>query len=187
MPATPQSSPFDILLILDLDETLLHASEVALAHTPDFMFERYHIYLRPYLREFLAFCRANFQLAVWTSASADYAELIVQELFGDDADLAFVWSRERCTPTFDPETLSHEWAKNLQKVKRRGFKLERVIMLDDTPAKLTRHYGNLVQVAMFEGSQDDRELSLLMAYLADLRQRSNIRQVEKRGWRARYL
>ncbi|MFL6658283.1 MAG: NIF family HAD-type phosphatase [Massilia sp.] len=174
-------------MILDLDETLLHASETVLAHAPDFMFEHYHVYLRPFVREFLAFCRANFQLAVWTSASADYADLIVQELFGDDADLAFVWSRKRCTLTFDSETLSHEWAKNLQKVKRRGFNLERVIMLDDTPAKLTRHYGNLVQVAMFEGRTDDRELQLLMSYLADLKQRSNMRTVEKRGWRARYL
>ncbi|MES3020224.1 MAG: NIF family HAD-type phosphatase [Pseudomonadota bacterium] len=82
--------------------------------------------------------------------------------------------------------LSYEWAINLAKVKRRGFKLEHVIMLDDTPAKLSRHY-NLVQIRMFEGDIADRELLLLMRYLADLELHDNIRAVEKRGWRARYL
>jgi TFIIF-interacting CTD phosphatase-like protein len=177
----------DKLLILDLDETLIFATEEQLAHTPDFTFDEYNVYVRPFVREFIAFGRANFQLAVWTSASANYAKIIVEELFGPDPGLAFIWSRERCTWTFDPDTISHEWAKNLSKIKRMGYHLDQVIMVDDTAAKLTRNYGNLVQVKMFEGDIQDRELPLLMSYLADLKLKDNIRAVEKRGWRARYL
>lgn len=177
----------DKLLILDLDETLIFATESRLAHPPAFTFDEYYVYVRPFVREFIEFCRANFQIAVWTSASEDYANLVVKELFGADPGLAFFWSRERCTWTFDPETMSHEWAKNLSKVKRLGYSLEHVIMIDDTAAKLTRNYGNLVQIKMFEGDMQDRELTLLMAYLADLKSRDNIRTIEKRGWRARYL
>lgn len=48
-----------ILLILDLDETLIYASEAALDREPDFT-----VYRRPWLDEFLARCERNFDLAV---------------------------------------------------------------------------------------------------------------------------
>ena len=54
-----------ILLILDLDETLIHATADRIRG--DFAFQVYHyyIYLRPGLAEFLAQCAAHFTLAVW--------------------------------------------------------------------------------------------------------------------------
>ncbi len=43
----------DKLLILDLDETLIHATENELNFSADFRFDRYFIYKRPYLDQFL--------------------------------------------------------------------------------------------------------------------------------------
>jgi TFIIF-interacting CTD phosphatase-like protein len=44
------------LLILDLDETLIHASETPLDYRSDFLVYDYYIYKRPNLDRFLATC-----------------------------------------------------------------------------------------------------------------------------------
>ncbi|MBC3910673.1 NIF family HAD-type phosphatase [Undibacterium umbellatum] len=174
------------LLILDLDETLIYATEQQLGHEADFQFFSYHVYLRPHVREFIAFCLEHFECAVWTSASEDYAAIIVRHLFGEEPPLKFIWARQRCTRVFNPEYQDFEWVKNLQKVKRRGYRLEHIIMLDDTPKKLRRNYGNLVRINMFEGDMQDRELKHVMLYLQELKLAENIRKIEKRGWRLRF-
>jgi len=174
------------LLILDLDETLIYATEQQLTHEADFQFFSYHVYLRPHVREFIAFCLEHFECAVWTSASEDYAAIIVRHLFSDEPPLKFIWARQRCTRVFNPEYQDFEWVKNLQKVKRRGYRLEHIIMLDDTPKKLRRNYGNLVRINMFEGDMQDRELKHVMLYLQELKLAENIRKIEKRGWWLRF-
>lgn len=61
-----------ILLILDLDETLIHASRKVLDRKADFEVFDYHIYKRPFLDEFLQKVKSNFMLAIWSSASDEY-------------------------------------------------------------------------------------------------------------------
>ena len=174
-----------MLLILDLDETLIHATERRLAGPPDFVFDRFNIYRRPHLAEFLAFCAAHFSVAVWTSSSEPYAEAVVEEVFGEHYPLEFLWARKRCTPRFDAETKTDSWLKDLKKVRRRGYNLDRVLVVDDTPGKHARNYGNLVRVEPFHGEADDRELPSLMPYLLGLATAHNVRAVDKRGWRNR--
>lgn len=55
-------------------------------------------------------------------------------------------------------------------------------MIDDTPEKLSRNYGNLVRVSPFERSLVDTELFYLQKYLPSLAIVENVREVEKRGW-----
>lgn len=172
-----------MLLILDLDETLIHATRVPLGHPADFMFEGYSVHRRPHLDRFIAFVEANFTVAVWTSSSADYAAAVVPRIFPAPERLAFVWSRKRCTPRRDWETDDLDWLKPLKKVKRFGFSLEQVIAVDDSPEKYARSYGNLVRVAPFLGDADDAELLRLERYLTVLKDVPNVRAVEKRWWR----
>lgn len=173
------------LLILDIDETLLHSTDVPLPIDHDFMFAHYFVYLRPYVHEFLAFCQAHFKVAIWTAGNEIYADQVVQNLFGQDYALEFVWSRKRCTPRFNPEDFKYTYQKHLKKVKNKGFPLEQVIMVDNTPAKLVKNYGNLVRVKDFKGDQGDDELAILQDYLLHLKTASNIRTIEKRGWQHR--
>lgn len=171
------------LLILDLDETLVHATDAPLSHAHDFEVGPYVVYRRPGVDAFIRAMSAHFELAVWTSSTRLYAEPVVAELFPADIAPGFVWSRERCTRRFDPDTHDFEWAKNLDKVKRRGYPLERVLIVDDTPKKLDRHYGNLVRVKPFEGDPSDTELFGLIEYLPTLADAANVRCIEKRYWR----
>jgi RNA polymerase II subunit A small phosphatase-like protein len=181
-----------ILLILDLDETLICATEVPLDRPSDFVVFDYHVYCRPWLAEFLATCALHFDLAVWSSASDAYVEAVVQQIFPDRAALQFVWGRSRATLRraaadehgflLDPWDHEH-YLKPLAKVKRAGWRLERVLIVDDTPAKCIRNYGNAVYARPYEGAQDDIELKLLAKYLAGLKSVANVRTIEKRRWR----
>jgi RNA polymerase II subunit A small phosphatase-like protein len=85
------------LLILDVDETLLHATEEALGYPPDFRLLQYHVYMRPGLQEFLGNVSNDYLMAIWSSASEDYVEQCVKNLGVSTARFEFVWSRSRCT------------------------------------------------------------------------------------------
>src|SRR5215813_9286309 len=153
------------LLILDLDETLLYASEEPLSIKEDFTVEQYYVYLRPHVKRFLAFCLAKFEVAVWTTSTEGYAEGIVSCLFPAREAISFLWARSRCTRKDDGEMREFYWLKDLKKVKRKGYDLEQVIVVDDTVQKHERNYGNLISVKEFTGDANDNELLLLENYL----------------------
>lgn len=69
-------------------------------------------------------------------------------------------------------------------MKRLGFALERVLMIDDSPEKLQRNFGNHLRVRPFIGDPSDTELRDLLPFLKHLSQKSNFRIIEKRGWRS---
>jgi Dullard-like phosphatase family protein len=172
------------LLVLDLDETLVFATQEQLAVPVSAKVGKYFVYDRPYVREFLAFCLKEFRVGVWTSSTEAYAGEIVEHLFGNESNLEFVWARSRCTLNFDHDERTHLHVKNLKKVKKIGFSLEEILVVDDTPQKWARQYGNLVRVSEFEGDSNDTELLDLIPYLEYLKSVPNVREVEKRGWRS---
>lgn len=174
------------LIILDLDETLIHATESALEREADFRTELYHVYKRPYVDEFLYFCFQYFKVGVWTTAGRYFAQDVIKNIFLIAYPLEFVWSFQRCTRIYDSDLMQPYYIKNLKKLKRKGYCLEKIIMIDDTPQKLERNYGNLIRVKEWLGNAKDQELLLLMKYLADLKDVENIRKIEKRGWQKHY-
>jgi RNA polymerase II subunit A small phosphatase-like protein len=135
-----------ILLILDLDETLIYAAEEPLQREPDFLIGSYSIYRRPYLADFLTSCSACFRLAVWSTATAEYVRPVVQRIMPAGVKPAFVWGRRQCQRWYDPRTLEGDDVKDLEKVKRRGYGLDRALITDATPRKVYRHHRNAVYV-----------------------------------------
>lgn len=172
-----------ILLILDVDETLIYASEKPLSREADFSVGPYSVYRRPGLAAFLESCKEKFQLAIWSSSGSDYLSAIVSNILPRDHTLAFVWSRNRCVQRYDPERLEPYFVKDLKKVKRLGFDLNRTLMIDDTPQKLERNFGNAIYIPPFYGDPSDNELKSLGSFLVTLAGVANVRTIEKRGWR----
>lgn len=175
-------NPLRPLLILDLDETLIHASETELAHTPDFLIAPYALYLRPGVAGFLERMAQHYELAVWTSSSPAYARAVVARLFAEPERLAFTWASDRCTLRRDLDSDTWCQSKPLHKLRRRGYDLRRVLVVDDSPEKHTRNYGNLIAVRPFEGDPADDELPRLGRYLQQLAGEPDFRRLEKRGW-----
>lgn len=175
----------DRLLILDLDETLIYGAEAELQRPADFYVGPFHIYLRPHLAAFLNAVAPWYDLAIWSSAGSDYVAAIAREICLVDCEWRFVWARDRCTPRMHPELLDRIYIKDLKKVKRLGYDLQRVLVVDDSPIKTSRNFGNAIYVRAFEGAADDAELPVLQAYLHSIREVNNYRKLEKRGWRNR--
>jgi len=175
------------LLILDLDETLIFSDTQSLERREDFKIDGYYVYKRPNLNPFLKFCFFNFDVAVWTSSSSDYANLVIKNIFPEPTKLKFMWSRERCTQRLNRNIAKYYWIKDLKKVKRLGYDLGSVIMIDDSLEKLERNYGNHILLTPYYGEKDDDELGILETYLLTLIDVLNVRKIEKRGWKRKYL
>jgi len=125
-------------------------------------------------------------VAVWTSSTEDYAEAVVRSIFKEkDQQLRFLWARERCTRQFDPEMQDPYWVKNLRKLKNKGYRLESVLAVDDSPEKLQKNYGNHIRVSPYLGAIEDDELLLLTQYLEMIKDCANVRTLEKRDWKSR--
>ncbi|MFA7336838.1 MAG: HAD family hydrolase [Candidatus Obscuribacterales bacterium] len=172
------------LLILDIDETLIHGREEPLARPCEFLAGHYHIYERPHLGPFLKSVSELYDLACWSSATHDYLEIVVNTITKDlAAPLLFVWDRSRCTRRTDFTLQEEYYLKDLQKIKKKGYNLERVLILEDEPRKVNRHFGNAIFVKPYVGALNDDELPKLASYLKSIASVPNFRDIEKRNWR----
>ena len=176
---------YDKLLVLDLDETLVHASHAPLDRAAEQHVGPYAVYHRPGVADFLERSLAGFQVGIWTASTLSYAIPVLAGLVPRER-LAFVWGRERCTQRYDPETHEYEFLKDIRKLRRRGYDRTKVLFVDDTPAKIERSYGNYIRVEPYFGAPQDRELAALAEYLDHLGPVEDVRPIEKRGWRRRY-
>lgn len=184
-----------ILLILDLDQTLVHTVETPLENfPPSFALSPYHhVYLRPYLKDFLYTCSAYFELAIWSSAKRDYVHQVIQKIIPTDIALSFVWSRKKCTFGVHPKNTSHGnsseqmlsriWFKKLAKVKKQGYSLNKILIVDNSPEKVLHDIDNAIYVEDFRGNTSDQELLLLSKYLPTLHTAKDVKVIEKKSWK----
>lgn len=173
-----------ILLVLDIDETLVHSRPEPLAKQAAQLRPcSYHTYKRPGLDDFLAYASKNFDLAFWSAAGGIYVKALLHEFRKSLlTEPLFVWSSEHCTRRFDPETQEEHFIKDFKKLHRRGFDLRRALIVEDSPDNCRRNYGNAVYIKPFQGDPGDRELYRLALYLESLKKEANMRVLEKRGW-----
>lgn len=181
-----------ILLILDVDETLIHATDKELNQKADFKIFGYNIYKRPFLDQFFEAIKNDFLLAIWSAASDDYVEEVVKQITPEDINLEFVWGRNRCTYRrnfqideygYDDDAQNHyHYIKPLKKVKRKGYHLNKILIVDDSPHKSKDNFGNAIYPKAFTGDTADKELKLLAKYLKSLKDKENVRRIEKRSW-----
>lgn len=191
-----QPSQRRTLLVLDIDETLIHAREEPLGRDADFRVAHYHVYRRPHLQSFLDSVSKSYELGVWSTASDDYVQEVVNAIFPDPKQLHFVWARSRSTERrvlrSDLDADVHRlglpnFRKPLKKLTRLGWPIERILIVDDSPEKSALNYGNAIYPRPYEGNSADDELRFLAIYLETLKDLENVRAVEKRRWRERVV
>jgi len=172
------------LLILDLDETLIHGFESP--QDGSFQVGPFFVIERPHVRQFMAWCCEHFTVAIWTTATEDYTRLILQKICGSDYPFEFIWCRDRCTPKGENFEGEFQWIKDLKKVRKKGWNLGQVLMLEDKPENLSRHYGNVIRISPYTGDKNDVELKRIMPFLLEIKEAGNVRSVEKRSWKSRF-
>lgn len=183
---------FDKLLILDIDETLVHtekfpAQDYFEVKTFDFNFPSsdgvsyYFCLKRPHLDEFLEWAFQNFKVGVWTAAGDVYAKYILDNIGVDVSKLEFFYTKDKCTLKYDYELNQHYGVKNLNKLKKK-WNLNKVLVVDDIAATAEQNYGNLIHIKQFFNDRKDCELLKLKNYLEKIKNAENFRSIEKRGW-----
>lgn len=172
------------LLILDLDETLIH-TVVNKPSKYDFEIDTgngyYFVTKRPFLSQFLKYTQENFDLAVWTASGKSYASSVLKNIGIDSNKLDFFYTQENCTIKFNHDTYDYYGVKTLSKIRSK-FNLNRVLIIDDIELTAVNNYGNLIHIKSFTGDNTDNELLKLISYLETIKDAKNFRNIEKRGW-----
>lgn len=92
------------LVLFDLDETLVHATQESLSYAYSFEVPPYFVYVRPFAADLIRFCAQRFDIAVWSSSSEKYVEVVTARVFGTDYPTKFSWAINRCVQRVDPRT-----------------------------------------------------------------------------------
>jgi len=193
------------LILLDLDETLIHSEEFPRLEPSmkDFDFKVsfesdnsfwYMTKKRPFLKEFLEFLFTNFDVGIWTASGEDYALKIIENIGIDKSKLKCFYTKENCSLRLDYETNRYYGLKNLQKLKKKGWaksytnrtgkirELNKVLIVDDISETAINNRDNLVLIKPFYFDDKDTELLKLISYLEKIKDESNYRRIDKRNW-----
>lgn len=162
-------------LVLDIDETLVHASfttakpfDVRL--TIETETERGYIYVafRPRLKEFLEFVAPNFEIVVFTASMSVYAQQLMDYLDPHGRLGTLRLFREHCTE------LRQARVKDLSLL---GRPLEKVAIIDNSHVAYLFQPRNAIPIVSWFDDRNDREFDRLMPMLAELARTDDVYDV----------
>jgi carboxy-terminal domain RNA polymerase II polypeptide A small phosphatase len=180
------------IVVFDLDETLVHATKIKLDRQEDFRHDDYYVYKRPGVNEFLKECTELCRIAIWSSADDEYVQSICKHLIQDSSQLEFIWGRSACwmkiAKVKDEITglLRREYQniKPLEKIRRKGFKMSDLLIVDDSHYKVMDNPDNYLIIRPFEGDQEDDELVALLDYLKMIIH-EDFKTISKDNWKSK--
>jgi TFIIF-interacting CTD phosphatase-like protein len=151
------------LLILDLDETLIHSAYVDLKINQDpIKYKYFYIYERPYLKEFLNAVSDHFDLAIWSASKSEYVKTIIRKTVLKNYNFQFVFTRSKCQSIYS-KVGTIRYLKKIELII--DFDVyNKIIVLDDYP-EMILPIENCLKVKEFRGSESDDELMKLIQQL----------------------
>jgi len=161
-----------VCLVLDLDETLVHASFTPVDHF-DFTFpifikgKEYQMYVRkrPFMEEFLAAVAQKFEVVVFTASMSEYASEVLDLIDPTGVLIHHRLFRQHCTNT------NGLFIKDLGLL---GRPLERVVIVDNSPTAFLWHPHNAIQCTSWFDDACDSELREIIPLLDELAVASDV-------------
>ncbi|CAB0020631.1 unnamed protein product [Nesidiocoris tenuis] len=158
-------------LVIDLDETLVHSSFKPI-NNADFVVpveidgtvHQVYVLKRPYVDEFLQRMGELYECILFTASLAKYADPV--------ADLLDQWGVFRCR-LFRESCVFHRgnYVKDLNKL---GRDLQKVVIVDNSPASYIFHPDNAVPVASWFDDMTDTEMLDLIPFFENLSKAENV-------------
>jgi RNA polymerase II subunit A small phosphatase-like protein len=142
------------LLVLDLDETLIHSSYSPISGE-EFKAKKglFYLYERPHLKRFLDSCLTEYNLAIWSASKSIYVAWIIKSTVLKEYEFEFIKTRKDCKRIYGKSgflVYQKDLTPQLPKYRK-------VIMLDDLP-KGVSPTGLVIKIAEFKGCGSDIEL-----------------------------
>ncbi|XP_039612306.1 carboxy-terminal domain RNA polymerase II polypeptide A small phosphatase 1 [Polypterus senegalus] len=167
-PLLPQVKAKDadkICVVIDLDETLVHSSfkpvnnaDFIIPVEIDGIVHQVYVLKRPHVDEFLKRMGELFECVLFTASLAKYADPV--------ADLLDKWGAFHCR-LFRESCVFHR-GNYVKDLSRLGRDLNKVIIIDNSPASYIFHPDNAVPVASWFDDMSDTELLDLLPFFEKL-------------------
>ncbi|XP_014251651.1 carboxy-terminal domain RNA polymerase II polypeptide A small phosphatase 1 [Cimex lectularius] len=158
-------------MVIDLDETLVHSSFKPI-NNADFVvpveidgtIHQVYVLKRPYVDDFLQRMGELYECVLFTASLAKYADPV--------ADLLDRWGVFRCR-LFRESCVFHRgnYVKDLNKL---GRNLQKVVIVDNSPASYIFHPDNAVPVASWFDDMTDTEMLDLIPFFENLSKADNV-------------
>ena len=155
------------MLVLDLDETLLH---VEYKSPPQFDFKVQcdkrilFVQVRPNAKIFLENVQSHYQLAVFTAALPNYADPMLNRM-DPERYISFRFYRHHCRMFKDV------YVKDLEML---GTPLHRTLLVDNHPGSFMVHRSNGIPIKSYLGGKEDTALLELWSFLDEIKNESNL-------------
>ena len=166
-----KGTPKKKLLLLDLDETLVHSElrhpsnyksldklkENSKCYNRSFSYIEndykyyFDIYFRPYLFDFLHEIKNYFDLAIFTASSKGYADTIIDYIDPDNQIFKFRLYREACIPIHQ-----YVYIKDLRIIK--NFDEKNIILMDNSFYSFINQPSNGMLIYSFYSNHKDNQL-----------------------------
>lgn len=168
-------------LVLDLDETLIHADfsgrfedhDHIVSFVSDGESISVPILIRPGLFEFLKNVSECFEIVVFTAGVKEYADAVLNYLDPDEKYFKHRFYRQNCI-----NIGNRVFIKDLRIFVNR--KQENIIMVDNSLYSFTNQISNGVLINSFYNDKEDRELLNLLNYLCNyLREVDDVRLINE--------
>lgn len=172
-----------MILIIDIDETLIHSRRNTQSSTPLidndidkndlFHIRNYIVQKRPHLDLFLSKILTDdyYEVGIWSAGTHDYVHEIVNNIIPDKNRLRFVLTRNDCDEKHDkPLTKVRELIKHLDTSPSQDLlpydrSIHDFIIIDDRDGVTGHDELNHLKIIEFEGDPIDSELLRLWEYL----------------------
>ena len=165
------------VLVLDLDETLVHccnydADGSQYHRTVSYQSQRNgntiraRMNFRPHAENFLKKASAHYELVVYTASEADYANAVCLELDPDQKYIKKVFSRSHCLKTEKGFVV-----KDLRVVS--GLDTSNTILVDNSAHCFAPQIKNGIPILPFTYEKEDTELLKLLDFLMYLKNQEN--------------
>lgn len=175
------------LLILDLDECLIHTSGLELGREADFYYKHLRVYKRPFLQEFLTKAAEYYRLAVWSLGTDKYVQEISKNILPKGLSWEFTWGRSQARRRTDMFWGGSFYYKNLDKLKRYGYKLEDITLIDNNPVMVIHSVSKVITISTYWGEEDDTDLKIFMENCPNFIELTDIDKHENRDFHNQFI
>jgi len=149
--------------VLDVDGTLIHTSfEPAAGATFEQKMELggaecvARVFCRPNLERFLEEAACMYELVVFTAASQEYADLVIDRI-DPNKKIRHRRYRQHCS--------THDGLPFVKDLSGLGRPIESCLIVDNSPVSYLLHWHNAIDCSTFECSAEDDELLDILHFL----------------------
>ncbi|MDX1958956.1 MAG: HAD family hydrolase, partial [Leptospiraceae bacterium] len=130
----------------------------------------------------------KYSIGIWSAGSDYYVKLITERLIPESIEIDFIWARSRCSFKGHPLKKKDEndnslYSKDLSLLKKYGYSMQRILIVDDTPRVCLLNLSNAIFVRPYFGEALDSELFDLEIYLRKLSTEENFQRIDKENWK----